>query len=238
MREAPLPPILCISDGDWDALLPTNRQQLIKRLAAYTPVFVATTPRSVTSTFVGKSQVRHQRHRITIEDGIYVYKTTGWLPHTITRRSKILSRWADWAFCQELTHAYQPLDWPRPILWLYPPDAGNLLGIFNECLSVYHYEDHASVLYNRYSRVAPYNERKTLEHLIRQVDLVITATEPLYERCKRLNSCTMLIHTATDSQSWDNQARAIITILARQLNSGRQIDLSRWQENQHPIPDS
>jgi len=201
MRQAPLPPILCISDGDWDALLPTNRQQLIKRLAAYTPVFVAEAPMSVAGMLLGKSRARRRRHGITIEDGVYIYQPKDWLPYPITRRSASLSRLSDLLLRRDLTHIYTPLDWPRPILWLYPPDSGDLLGVFNECFSVYHCVDNNTAIkrYNRYVRVAPYNERKTEEYLIRHVDLVITTSQPLYERWKKVNANTLLMPNVADT---------------------------------------
>jgi hypothetical protein len=234
MRAAPLPPILCMLDGDWDALLPTNQQQLIERLAAYTPIFVAEVPRVAKRSPMGEGRVRRRRDGVTIEDGVYVYTMIDRLPHAVTRHSKILSQWADRALCRKLARAYLPLDWPRPILWLCPPDAGNFLGVFDECLSVYAGGDSTLARDHGMMRVAPYDERKTEEYVIRHVDLVIAPAQPFYARCQGLNPHTVHMAYGADGQSWDDQARAIVTLLRSRLDD-RQKAAAGHQPQPHAL---
>ena len=196
-----LPPIICISNAEWDAPLPTNRQQLIRRLAQRTQVAYIEAPLPVAGSLVGRSRGRMRRLGWRVEDGVRIFQAWDWLPYPITKRSIGLSRWMDSQFRAAAIGAWRALGWERPIAWFYAPDAGDLLGGFGERLSIYHCVDdyRAAERYNGYRRVAMYSDTKREEYLARGVDQMIVTTPALLERWGAINPRVTLMPNVADT---------------------------------------
>ncbi len=179
-----LPPIVCVSNAEWDAPIPTNRQQIMRRFARRTRVAYIESPLPVVGSFIGRSRGRLRKHGWRVVDGVHVLQAWDWLPYPITKRSKTLSRWMDRAFRAYVLRAWRELGWPRPIAWFYAPDGADLLGAFDERLSVYHCVDDYQAIerYNRYRRVAIYSELKEERALVHGVDLTLVTAPSLMER--------------------------------------------------------
>lgn len=196
-----LPPIVCVSNAEWDAPIPTNRQQLMRRFAQRTRVAYIESPLPVVGSLIGRSRGRTRRRGWRVEDGVHILQAWDWLPYPVTKRSRTLSRWMDHAFRSSVIAAWRELKWPRPVLWLYAPDGGDLLGRFDERLSVYHCVDdyQAAERYNHYRRVAVYSERKQERYLARAVDMMLVSAPALYERWRGTNPNLYLTPNVADT---------------------------------------
>lgn len=196
-----LPPIVCISNAEWDALIPTNRQQVMRRFAARTRVAYVESPLPVVGSVIGRSRGRARQRGWRVESGVHVLQAWDWLPYPITKRSKTLSRWMDRAFRDYVTRAWRELGWPSPIAWFYAPDEGDLLGAFDERLSVYHCVDDYQAIerYNHYRRVAVYSQRKLERYLASAVDLMIVTAPTLAERWRGVNPHLTLLPNVADT---------------------------------------
>lgn len=196
-----LPPIVCISNMEWDSRIPTNRQQLMRRFAQRAPVAVIETPLPVLGSFIGHSKTRARRWGWRQDGNVRVLQAWDWLPYPLVRRSLALSRLTDNAFRRRITSAVKSLGWPSPILWFYAPDEGDLLGEFDERLSVYHCVDdyEASAHYTGFRRTAQYCEKKQETHLVRSADLVVVTAPHLAERWGPISPHLHLLPNVADT---------------------------------------
>lgn len=196
-----LPPIICVSNAEWDAPILTNRQHLMRRLAHRTRVAYIEAPLPVVGSLIGRSRGRRRRRGWRVEEGVHVFQAWDWAPYPLSKRSVGLSRWMDGHFRAAVQQAWRELGWERPIAWFYAPDAGDLLGAFDERLSVYHcVDDHqAAERYNHYRRVAIYSEKKREEYLARTVDQMIVTSPKLLERWRLVNPRITLAPNVADT---------------------------------------
>lgn len=196
-----LPPILCISNMAWDSPTPTNRQQLMRRFAARTQVAVVEAPLAVVGSVIGRSRQRTRLHGWRWDSGVRILQAWDWAPYPLARRSNAVSAWADAAFRRYIAAQWRALGWQRPVLWLYPPDSGDLLGCFDERLSVYHcVDDYAAIeQYNHYRRVALYAPSKREESLVRAVDMMVVTSPRIKERWQPLRDDIHLLPNVADT---------------------------------------
>lgn len=186
---------------EWESAIPTNRQQLMRRFAQRSAVAVIETPLPVIGSFVGHSKSRMRQRGWRRDGDIRILQAWDWIPYPFTRRSHMVSRLADNAFRRRIVAEISALKWPEPILWLYSPDGGDLLGAFGESLSVYHCVDDydASARYTGFQRTALYSEKKREATLVRSVDLVIVTAPHLVERWKPVNPDIHLLPNVADT---------------------------------------
>lgn len=196
-----LPPILCVSNMEWDAPTPTNRQQLMRRFAQHTAVAVVEAPLPVLGSYVGRSRRRLRRRGWRRDGDVRVLQAWDWVPYPATKRSRTISRAADAYLRHVLRAGWQQLGWPKPVLWLYPADSGDLLGVIGEHLAVYHCIDDYDAIarYNGYHRVARYDERKYESYLVRNASAVITTAPSLHNRWRAQNPHTYLMPNVADT---------------------------------------
>jgi glycosyltransferase involved in cell wall biosynthesis len=196
-----LPPILCISNMAWDAPTPTNRQQLMRRFAERTQVAVVEAPLPVVGSFVGRSRQRTRQRGWRRDGNVRILQAWDWAPHPIANRSHALSAVADAAFRRYIKAQWRALGWENPVLWLYPPDSGDLLGQFDERLSIYHcVDDYAAIEhFNHYRRVAIYDSSKREVSLVRQADLMVVTAPRLKERWQSLRDDIQMLPNVADT---------------------------------------
>jgi glycosyltransferase involved in cell wall biosynthesis len=196
-----LPPILCISNMAWDATLPTNRQQLMRRFAARTPVAVVEAPLPILGSLVGQSRKRIRHHGWRCEGEVAVLQAWDWAPYPVAQRSNAVSAWVDAAFRRYIRTEWERLGWGAPLLWLYPPDSADLLGVVGERLALYHCVDDyaASQRYVGYQRVAPYSPAKREQTLVEAADLLIVTSPPLYQHWSAHNPNAHLLPNVADT---------------------------------------
>lgn len=196
-----LPPILCISNMAWDSPTPTNRQQLMRRFAQRTQVAVVEAPLTVVGSVVGRSRQRTRHHGWRRDGDVRILQAWDWVPYPIARRSKAVSAVADAAFRRYIKAQWRGLGWENPVLWLYPPDSGDLIGCFDERLSVYHcVDDYAAIeRYNGYRRVAIYDDAKREEHLVRAADVMVVTASRIKERWQHVRDDIQLLPNVADT---------------------------------------
>ncbi len=196
-----LPPIVCVSNMEWDAPVPTNRQQLMRRFAQRTSVAVIEAPLPVLGSYIGRSRNRLRRRGWRRDGDVAILQAWDWIPYPLVRRSRALSQMADAAFRAFLIHHWRTLGWPEPIFWLYTSDGGDLLGAFHERLAVYHCVDDHDALepYNHYRRTAVYSEQKREGYLVQAADLVVVTAPALLEKWRQLNIHTHLLQNVADT---------------------------------------
>jgi glycosyltransferase involved in cell wall biosynthesis len=186
---------------EWDSRIPTNRQQLMRRFAQRTSVAVIETPLPVLGSFIGHSKTRARQRGWRQDGNVRVLQAWDWLPYPLVRRSPALSCLTDNAFRRRITSAVKSLGWSAPILWLYAPDEGDLLGAFGERLSVYHCVDdyEASARYTGFRRTALYCEKKQERSLVQSADLVVVTAPHLAERWGSLTPHLHLMPNVADT---------------------------------------
>ena len=196
-----LPPIVCISNMEWDSSLPTNRQHLMRRFAQRTSVAIVETPLPVLGSFIGHSRSRTRARGWRRDGDVRIFQAWDWVPYPLVRRSNVLSRLTDRAFRERITAAVNMLEWSAPIAWFYTPNGGDLLGAFGECLSVYHCVDDydASARYTGFHRTAMYSEKKQEATLVRSADLVVVTAPQLASRWGPVNPHLHLLPNVADT---------------------------------------
>ncbi len=196
-----LPPIVCVSNMEWDSSIPTNRQQLMRRFAQRTSVAVVETPLPVLGSFIGHSRSRRRARGWRQDGDVRIFQAWDWVPYPLVRRSNALSRLTDRAFRRRITAAVKMLEWSAPIAWFYPPDGGDLLGAFGECLSVYHCVDDydASARYTGFHRTATYSKEKQEATLVQSADLVVVTAPHLARRWGSVNPHLHLLPNVADT---------------------------------------
>ena len=195
--------VVCVSPQPWDAELPTNRQQMMRRVARFghEVVFVET------SHFVGRDLWRVARGRSgaasllgrfvggeSVEDRITVRKAP-WLAPRARR-----ARWAN-RLNVELTRLLVRRivrRSPNPVvLWLYDAASGNLVGRCGTAASVYDcVDDHVEVSGKdrRIRELLAAADREAA----RRASVVITTTRTLYARHRANNPRTYLVPNVGD----------------------------------------
>jgi glycosyltransferase involved in cell wall biosynthesis len=196
-----LPPILCFSNMEWDAAIPTNRQQLMRRFAAQTRVIVVEAPLPVVGSVVGRSRGRVVRHGWRTDGDVTILQAWDWLPLPLRRASASISRPADAAFRAFLVRRYRALRLPPPILWLYPFDSGDLIGAFRERLVLYHCVDNNAALaqFTGYRRSFPYSEAKQEAYLVRHADVTVVTAPQLREQWRHESHHVYVLPNVADT---------------------------------------
>ena len=179
-------PLVCISNAAWNAALPTNRQQLPLRLAAYTQVLYVS-PFSLGRVLLGRDSLRNFNPRLRqVRPNFHVADSLQLLT---------MARGQIWPFKQMdetlrlrmIRSAMSQLGMARPVLWLYfPPDFSHLKGHLGESLVVYHctddYVGYAEKLGWDVARI-----QREEQELIRRADVVLVTSRPLYNKHAGLN---------------------------------------------------
>jgi glycosyltransferase involved in cell wall biosynthesis len=193
--------IICLSSQDWDADLPTNRQQIMRRAAAegHEVVFVET------GRFLGKHLLNMARRprraalrRLTTGDPV--------APKITVRKALNVAPWGqryakaaavngrlNGPLVRRLARSLR-----RPVvLWIYDPCAARIAGRGAEAFAVYDcVDDYAE-------QVGPDPRRRSVvaaadAEAAQRARLVFATTRPLFERHRNRNARTYLARNAGD----------------------------------------
>jgi glycosyltransferase involved in cell wall biosynthesis len=192
--------ILCFAPNPWDGLW-RNRQQLMSRLACRNTVLyvepqmlhwrkiAASVPQGqISLPELVRLPLRH------IADKLYVYSHPYFAPTTeipgVSRLSKQVRSWS-------LRTVMRRLNISRPILWLYRPEQGGLIGQFDEALVCYHVVDSYSG-YTHLSETRRAELRAQEKAMLAQADVVIATSDELYQSRRADNQHTYLVRNAVD----------------------------------------
>lgn len=205
-----LPPIVYVSNAGWNYGLPTNRQQLPLRLAAYTQVLYAS-PLSLSQVLLGRVRLQdYRRGTQQVAPGVHILHNLRLLPLV---RGQIwpLTYFDRWLTTHTLVQNVRRMGHRRPILWMYyPPSFQHLIGKLDESLSVYHCTDdhagYAAELGLDAEQIAQGESR-----LVESVDVVFATSRPLYEKHVRRNPHTYLMPNVADVQRFAPVARGEVS---------------------------
>lgn len=192
------PDILSFSSTDWEGLW-GSRQQVMLRFArrGHRVLFIE---RPVGLEHLLRYPAFRQRKFRRWREGIRQVAQNVWivsLPVLLPGRyySSLINTINQWSTLLMSRSYLRQLGFGSPILWLYNPEQGALIGQFKERLSVYHCIDEWTA--NTRGR-----KRRTIAalevELLRQVDLVFANSLPTYENKRRFNSRTYRIPSGVD----------------------------------------
>jgi glycosyltransferase involved in cell wall biosynthesis len=194
--------IVCLSAQEWDASLPTNRQQIMQRAAArgHAVLFVET------GTFLGRHALRLVRggdrrelvHQLSgaveAAPGIAVRKGLNAAPWGHRRRTanRINARLTAAAVRRAAARLPQPV-----VLWVYDPCAAEMIGRCGESAALYDCVDDYAEL------AGPDEETRALilamdREAAARADVVSTTTRFLHERHRLVNPGTHLVRNVGD----------------------------------------
>ncbi|MDX1971240.1 MAG: glycosyltransferase [Candidatus Sumerlaeia bacterium] len=178
--------IVCFSTADWDTLLPTNKHQIMRRLAEHNRVlFIETLGTRAPSLASGTDLGRIGRRISRSMAGIQQRSKTLWTLSPLVRPnwSSSLSRLANQSlFSLQIREALAKF--PNPILWVYSPYAVYLLDQFpRPAAVVYHLVDDLSAVPGADAS----SIREAENALLARADVVYCTERSLYDRARTIN---------------------------------------------------
>lgn len=233
--------IICISPQEWDAALPTNRQQIMLRAAArgHAVVFVES------GAFLG----RHLRRRAEAKQlfrardvaaGIRVRKAVNALPWGHRRRlaNRVNARLTAAVVRQIARRLPQPV-----VLWLYDPCAAGLIGHCGERIAIYDCVDDYAEMEGPDAQTRALLAAMDAESAARAA-IVATTSRYLHARHRSANASTHLVRNVADFGHFANvdPAPAVSTLpnpvvgFAGNLHPGK-VDFDLLEELARRRPD-
>ncbi|MCB9422433.1 MAG: glycosyltransferase [Ardenticatenaceae bacterium] len=198
--------IVCFSSTDWDGVW-GSRQQVMVRFArrGYRVLFVERPiglEHFVRYPAFRQRKLRRWREGLRrVEDNLWIVSLPLLLPGKYY--SPFINR-INQKITLAATRRYErQLDFSEPILWLYNPEQGELIGQFQEKLSVYHCID-------EWTAATTGRKRRTItaleSDLLRKVDVVFANSLPTYENKRRHNPQTYRIPSGVDVDHFNQVA--------------------------------
>lgn len=200
--------IVCLSQSSWDAELPTNRQQIMRRAAerGHRVLFVDTGP------FLGRRIVDVLRRRLppaALLDMIRPLERSGNVA-TLTainlfpwgHRYRLTNRLNTWLNAVIVRRVGRDL--PGPIvLWVYDPCCSSMIGACGEALAAYDcVDDYPSLSFYdaREKALARFGDREAAARSA----VVFTTTSALFERHGHSNSSVHLVGNVGDFDHFES----------------------------------
>lgn len=193
--------IICVSMTFWDAVWLSNHQYM-KRLSEQNRVLYVERPVTLLSylspnqrPFVSRQLRRWWSSGIRQEsDNLFVASPPPVLPLRFEKPVNTLNQWVRGGWIRRVM---KRLNFESPILWIYDPDAGRLVGMLDEKLALYAVTDDHLSMAQRSNRVGAMRARE--RELIKACDLVITTADNLRESKMRDNQNTHYVPHGIDS---------------------------------------
>jgi glycosyltransferase involved in cell wall biosynthesis len=200
--------IICVSMTFWDAVWLSNHQYM-KRLSTQNKVLYVERPVTLLSylspnqrPFVSRQLRRWWKDGIRQEgENLYVASPPPVIPMRFEKPINTVNQLlrGEW-----IRRVMKKLNFEAPILWIYDPDAGRLVGQLGEKLALYAVTDDHLSMTQRSNRVTAMRARE--RELIAACDLVITTTENLRDTKKQDNPNTYYVPHGIDA---DHFAKAM-----------------------------
>lgn len=190
--------ILCFSSSDWHGIW-GSRQQIMRRMAArgHRVLFVER-PVGLEhwlryAEFRRRKGQRWREGRREVEPGLHIVSLPLLLPgrYYSPRVNRINGRITVRAVRRTLAQ----LGMERPLLWIYNPFQGDLVGQFGETASVYHCIDEWTAGTSGRKRAII---RQLEIELLRRVDLVFANSPPTFDEKRHFNANTHRIPSGVD----------------------------------------
>ncbi|MFC1559873.1 glycosyltransferase [Candidatus Margulisiibacteriota bacterium] len=189
--------IVCLSTQNWDDPMWTNKQHIMSRLSREHRVIYVDK---------GVLGLRYFIYKKDDESGFRL--TLKYLFNAFEERNKNLTILTEkitppnpyWLKMQLLKRYLKKKKINDAILWIYQPEYEKYIGTLDEKLVVYDCVDEYSA-FPAYS--SPHKKKNIIEtekRLLKKADLVITSAPDLYERKKKFNKNTHLVHNVGNTE--------------------------------------
>lgn len=193
--------IVCVSMTFWDAVWLSNHQYM-KRLSAQNRVLYVERPVTPVSylspnqrEFVSRQLMRWWSGSIRqVDQNLYVASPPPVLPMRFEKPINSLNQLIRGSWIRRVM---KKLNFENPLLWIYDPDAGALVGHLGEKVSLYAVTDDHLSMKQRSNRISAMRARE--RELISACDLVITTTENLRDTKKQDNPNTHYVPHGIDA---------------------------------------
>jgi len=190
--------IICIAGADWDNPLWTNRQHIMSRLSQQNRILYVESlglrQPSVNakdlSRILGKLGRLFRNIKVK-GNGLFVY-TPLLIPFY---QFEYIRRLNDLILIHDIKKICKDLQFNKPILWSYLPNAINLVGKMGEKLVIYHCVDDLSTIKGYPMKVVSEIEKR----FIQKVDIVIVTSKKLYEDKRHMNLNTYYLPNVADA---------------------------------------
>ena len=197
--------LVCLAPERWGGLW-RNRHQLLTRVARHNRVLWVE-PRPYLSDAVHALRTRRLgEHTLAwpqpqhIQDGLFVYRDPLWLP--LSGRTPLRQLTA-WGRTRGLRAAVRRLGGGQaPILWLFRPDQGDVIGQCGEQMVIYHAVDEYAAYELEYqgdqAANRPGRVQAMEQAILRRADLVLVTSAPLLASKREFQPNTHLVPNGVD----------------------------------------
>ncbi len=189
---------ICFSTTDWDEIW-GSRQQIMSRLARRGHrVFFVERPAGLEHLWrypdIRNNKMRRWRQGITtILDNVWIISLPPLIPgRYYSTGVNAINQWITWKSVKTQLSNFK-ID--SLILWIYNPEQGNLIGKFNERLSVYHCIDEFTAgTGGRKKQIISQLENQ----LLKRVNIVLANSLPTYHNKQAINPHTFRVSSGVD----------------------------------------
>lgn len=196
--------VVCISDLFWDEHW-SSEQQIMSRLARRCRVLYVDRPVSILSFFTGTSDASVGRQWLRWlgggmrEEGPNLTVLTP-APLLPLRYNPFVNRINSWIRRQSIKRALRKAGGDTPVLWIYAPDAGELVGTLGEGYSIYYCADDWGAGSQWWNSGRDIRAREM--ELAAKVDLVVGTSTNIVKRWKETHRNTLLVTNGGDVDSF------------------------------------
>jgi glycosyltransferase involved in cell wall biosynthesis len=192
------PDILCFSSTDWDGIWGSRQQVMLRFARRGYRVFLVERPAGPEHLLrypdLRWRKLRRWREGLqAVADNLWIVSLPPLLPGRYYL--KAINRVNQWLTVHWSTRYLNRLDFTSPILWIYNPEQGPLIGHFGERLSVYHCID-------EFTAGTSGRKRRTIAalegDLLAKADVVFANSSLTFENKRRFNPHTYCIPSAAD----------------------------------------
>jgi len=213
-------PIVCVSDLFWDEHW-SSEQQLMSRLSKRGRVLYIERPVSPFSFFTksGDAPIARQIWRWLTggtrnESPTLIIVTPP--PVLPFRYARIVNAVNEWIRLHAIKRALKTIQGRKPVLWIYSPDAGWLVGKVGEAFSIYFCADDWASSDQWWNRARDIRARE--DELGAKVDLIVGTSTKIVKRWDQYHKEVLFVSNGADVASL-KQARDPNLTLANQLES-------------------
>jgi glycosyltransferase involved in cell wall biosynthesis len=197
-------PLVCVSGMFWDEHW-SNQQQIMSRLSMQRRVLYVERSVSLLSFFTGASDApvsrqfwRWLRGGLRNESATLVILTPP--PFLPLRFNRFVNRVNEWIRLRSIRRAMKGLNIQSPVLCIYEPDAGRIVGSLGELFSVYYCADDWAASDQWWNSAQDIRARET--ELASNVDLIVGTSTKLVKKWKPINQDTVLVSNGADVGSF------------------------------------
>ncbi len=190
--------LVCVGFADWDAPLPTNQHQLMRRLARRNRILFVESL-GLRGAQLARSDLRRILRRVRLglgppreSGGVHVLSPLVLPFHHNPTARRLNARLLPFL----VRRAVRRLDMERPLLWSYVPQAEVLLTTLQPRLVVYHCVDDIAAQKGVHAE----SFRAAEQRFASRADLVIASAPALAERMRRLNSNVLEAPNVADTE--------------------------------------